>query len=152
MTSAEADALIDQLVEGVRLQGPGMSEPEQVTLSAGIIHVTHDDELHDALRLADQALYAAKARSVWQADGTIDELNNGLFQEITSMMMAQPHMTAVGTHLLFMAKNVERIGDHCTNIAEIVFAIVEGAPLEDDRPKADRTSLTMVQPSLATQS
>ncbi|MEN8723669.1 MAG: phosphate signaling complex protein PhoU [Alphaproteobacteria bacterium] len=130
-----------------------LNQSPQQRSTQGLIRMIHavQAQLGDVLD-AFSALDAAKARSVWQADGTIDELNNGLFQEITSMMMAQPHMTAVGTHLLFMAKNVERIGDHCTNIAEIVFAIVEGAPLEDDRPKADRTSLTMVQPSLAAQS
>lgn len=112
---------------------------------ARMIHAVQG-QLGDVLD-AFSALDAAKARAVWQADGTIDELNNGLFQEITSMMMAQPDLIAVGAHLLFMAKNTERIGDHCTNIAEIVYALVEGSQLDQDRPKADRTSLTMVQPA-----
>ncbi len=125
-----------------------LNQSPQQRSTQGLIRMIHavQTQLGDVLD-AFSALDADKARSVWQADGTIDELNNGLFQEITSMMMDQPHMIAVGTHLLFMAKNVERIGDHCTNIAEIIVAIVEGAPLDDDRPKADRTSLTMVQPT-----
>lgn len=96
----------------------------------------------DAASAEDEAL----ARKVWEQDGSIDELNNALFQEITSLMMAEPDTIKVATHFLFIAKNLERVGDHCTNVAELVFALKTGKPLTDDRPKADRTSLTLVNP------
>lgn len=86
-----------------------------------------------------------KARAVWEYDEAIDDLNNSLFRELLTYMMENPRNITACTHLLFMAKNVERIGDHCTNIAEIVFALSTGISLGDDRPKTDDTSLTMVQ-------
>jgi len=55
-------------------------------------------------------------------------------------MMEDPRNITFCTHLLFCAKNVERMGDHTTNIAETVYYIVEGRPLSDERPKADLTS------------
>ena len=61
-------------------------------------------------------------------------------------MMENPRNITACTHLLFMAKNVERIGDHCTNIAEIVYVQVTGESLGDARPKGDRTSLTLMEP------
>jgi phosphate transport system protein len=56
-------------------------------------------------------------------------------------MMEDPHNIAFCTHLLFCAKNIERMGDHATNIAETVYYMVEGRPLAGERPKADFTSV-----------
>jgi phosphate transport system protein len=83
---------------------------------------------------------AAEALDVWRNDLEIDALNNSLFRESLTYMMENPRNITFCTHLLFCAKNIERIGDHTTNIAETVYYIVEGRTLSE-RPKADLTSI-----------
>jgi phosphate transport system protein len=90
---------------------------------------------------------AAKAVAVWKGDEEIDAMYTSLFRELLTYMMEEPRNITFSTHLLFCAKNVERIGDHATNIAETVYFIVEGVPLRDGRPKRDTTSFTLAQPS-----
>lgn len=82
----------------------------------------------------------AGALDVWRKDQEIDALNNSLFRELLTYMMEDPRNIAFCTHMLFCAKNIERMGDHATNIAETVYYIVEGRPLPEERPKADLTS------------
>ena len=71
-------------------------------------------------------------------------VNNSLFRELLTYMMEDPRNITFCTHLLFCAKNIERMGDHATNIAETVHYMVEGRALADERPKGDTTSLTTV--------
>ncbi len=78
---------------------------------------------------------AALARQVWIRDEEIDRLYNSLFRELLTYMMEDPRTITYGAHLLFCAKNIERIGDHCTNIAEAVTYIVTGQPITEERPK-----------------
>jgi phosphate transport system protein len=82
----------------------------------------------------------AGALDVWRKDQEIDALNNSLFRELLTYMMEDPRNIAFCTHMLFCAKNIERMGDHATNIAETVYYIVEGRALPEERPKADLTS------------
>jgi phosphate transport system protein len=82
----------------------------------------------------------AEALDVWRKDQEVDALNTSLFRELLTYMMENPHNITFCTHLLFCAKNIERMGDHATNIAETVYYIVEGRPLTEERPKADVTS------------
>ncbi|HEX2137537.1 MAG TPA: phosphate signaling complex protein PhoU [Microvirga sp.] len=89
---------------------------------------------------------AAAAATVWARDGSIDALNNSLFRELLTYMMEDPRSISSCAHLLFCAKNIERIGDHCTNIAETVHYLVTGEPLAGDRPKDDRSSFAVVKP------
>ena len=86
----------------------------------------------------------AEALEVWRKDQEIDALNNSLFRELLTYMMENPRNITFCTHLLFCAKNIERMGDHATNIAETVYYIVQGRPLLDERPKADLTSQQML--------
>ena len=67
-----------------------------------------------------------------------------LFRELLTYMMEDPRHITLCTHLLFCAKNIERIGDHATNIAETVHYVVVGEPLTDERPKSDTTSFTTI--------
>jgi phosphate transport system protein len=90
---------------------------------------------------------AVKAMDVWERDAPVDELYNSLFRELLTYMMEDARSITPCTHLLFAAKNVERMGDHVTNLAEIVFYLVNGEILEDTRPKGDRTSFTVLRPS-----
>lgn len=85
-----------------------------------------------------------KAMAVWQRDDEIDAMYTSLFRELLTYMMEDARNITACTHLLFAAKNLERIGDHATNIAEMVHYLVHGAPLTDERPKADESSLTAV--------
>jgi phosphate transport system protein len=81
---------------------------------------------------------------VWARDGEIDEIYNSLFRELLTYMMEDPRTIGLCTHLLFVAKNIERSGDHCTNIAEVVYHMVRAGHLSAARPKADTTSETSV--------
>ena len=85
---------------------------------------------------------AEKALQVWRSDGEIDAVNNSLFRELLTYMMEDQHKISVCIHLMFCAKNIERIGDHATNIAETIYYMVEGHILTDERPKSDTTSST----------
>jgi len=89
---------------------------------------------------------ANAAVTVWKRDEEIDELYNSLFRELLTYMMEDPRKIGPSTHLLFIAKNFERIGDHATNIAEIVHYVVTGAKMGDARPKSDITSSTSITP------
>ena len=89
---------------------------------------------------------AAKADEVWAADEPVDEIYNGIFREMLTFMMEDPRNITAATHLLFVAKNLERIGDHATNIAETVHYAVRGESLPDDRPKADISASAVVRP------
>jgi phosphate transport system protein len=87
----------------------------------------------------------AGALKVWHGDEEIDALNTSLFRELLTFMMEDPRNITFCTHLMFCAKNIERIGDHATNIAETVYYIAEGRPLTEERPKADLTSKETLQ-------
>jgi phosphate transport system protein len=78
-----------------------------------------------------------RAVAVWSNDGGIDKLYNSLFRELLTYMMEDPRNISFCTHLLFSAKNIERIGDHATNIAERVYYVVTGGTLTISRPKGD---------------
>jgi len=82
---------------------------------------------------------------VWERDDEIDAMYTSLFRELLTYMMEDPRTITFCTHLLFCAKNLERIGDHATNIAETVHYLITGAPLVDERPKKDTTSTTSVE-------
>ena len=83
---------------------------------------------------------------MWNADKELDEMYASLFREFLTYMMEDPRNIGPCTHLLFMAKNIERIGDHATNIAENLYYLVHGTPLIEARPKGDGSSLEVVAP------
>lgn len=87
-----------------------------------------------------------KAVEVWEADEEVDGLYTSLFRELLTYMMEDPRHITPCTHLLFIAKNLERIGDHATNIAEIIHFQVEGELLAERRPKADASNYTVLEP------
>jgi phosphate transport system protein len=78
-----------------------------------------------------------RARTVWQRDQEVDEHYDSIFRELLTYMMADPRTITSCAHLLFVAKNLERIGDHATNIAEIILYEVTGEQITDQRPKLD---------------
>lgn len=84
----------------------------------------------------EQALY------VWKKDEDLDALYNSIFRELLTYMMEDTRNISFSTHLLFGAKNIERIGDHATNIAENIHYMVTGNLLTEDRPKSDNTAFS----------
>src|SRR6202158_6023853 len=90
---------------------------------------------------------ADKALVVWTRDEELDQMYSSLFREFLTYMMEDPRNIGTCTHLLFMAKNIERIGDHATNIAENLYYLVHGTPLTHARPKGDKSSLEVVAPN-----
>ena len=76
-----------------------------------------------------------KARDVWAKDVELDALEDSIFRDLLTSMMEDPRNIGFCTSLLFVSKNIERIGDHATNIAETVFYLVTGSTLPADRPK-----------------
>ena len=87
---------------------------------------------------------ADRALDVWARDEELDEQYTGLFRELLTYMMEDPRNITPCTHLLFMAKNLERIGDHATNIAENVYFLVHGAQITQTRRKGDATAAPAV--------
>jgi phosphate transport system protein len=88
---------------------------------------------------------SAKAIEVWRSDRVVDDIYNALFRELITYMMEDPRNITPCTHLLFIAKNLERIGDHATNIAETVYYAVEGEVIPDVRPKGDTSAYAIVR-------
>ena len=98
--------------------------------------MTQIDVVLDAYQTRD----GAKAADVRAKDGEIDAIHTSVFRELLTYMLEDNRNIAMCTHLLFCAKNIERIGDHATNIAETLHYVLTGEMLEDDRPKADASS------------
>jgi phosphate transport system protein len=82
----------------------------------------------------------ARARAVWTDDAELDALEDSVFRDLLTFMMEDPRDISFCTHLLFCSKNIERIGDHTTNIAETVIYLVTGEAMPTDRPKVKAPS------------
>jgi phosphate transport system protein len=93
-------------------------------------------QLHQVLD-AYASRETAEAVRVWYMDEEVDEHYNSLFREMLTYMMEDPRTIGLSAHLLFIAKNLERIGDHSTNIAETIYFLESGEPLTSERPKSD---------------
>jgi phosphate transport system protein len=94
-------------------------------------YLQHDAQLALAVRARDQE---------------VDALYSSLFREILTYMMEDPRTITACSHLMFMAKNIERIGDHATNIAEMTYFLITGQSLADERPKGDRSNTEGLAP------
>ncbi len=113
------------------------AEPIQLTRSVermGKIAATHLKQVLDAY--ANKDVQAAIA--VWNSDDNIDAHYNSLFRELLTYMIEDPRTISSCAHLLFIAKNLERIGDHGTNIAEYIHFLVTGEEIVTERPRADQ--------------
>lgn len=114
---------------------------------AGLAHMAqlvqeHLKTIIDAIGEGD----ADKAVQVWRSDQIVDDMYNAIFRELITYMMEDPRNITPCTHLLFIAKNLERIGDHETNIAEMVHYAVKGEVLPDARPKGNSAAYAVVRP------
>ena len=98
------------------------------------------NQLHHVVH-SFQARDAEEAVEVWKSDEDVDALHNTTFRQLLTYMMEDPGNISLGMHLLFCAKNIERIGDHTTNIAESVHYILRGVTIPGERPKLNVTNL-----------
>jgi phosphate transport system protein len=124
---------------------------DQFNIPSPLSGVAHMSRLvQESLKAVIDALGendADKAVEVWQSDEPIDAIYNALFRELITYMMEDPRNITPCTHLLFIAKNLERIGDHATNMAEMIYYAVKGEPMPDGRPKGDNSPYAVVRPS-----
>lgn len=109
---------------------PVVIVPEMARAVIGMIR-----DVLDAFVDRDVAL----ARAVCDRDQQVDDFYNSLFRSLLTFMMENPHYITPSTHLLFVAKNLERIGDHATSVGEMVYFAMTGEYIID-RPKTDDTS------------
>ena len=122
----------------------GQFQPQKIVVGVqhmGDLVLGQLKDVLDAYAQQDEA----KALDVWRRDGAIDALYTSLFRELLTYMMEDPRNISFCTHLLFCAKNIERIGDHTTKIAETIHYLVTGETLTAERPKDDRSNFATVE-------
>ncbi len=88
------------------------------------------------------------AMTVWKGDEEVDAICTSLFRELLTYMMEDPRNISFCIHLMFCAKNIERIGDHATNIAETVFYMIEGQQIQSQRPRGEPSNFAPSRPEL----
>lgn len=113
----------------------GQGEPARGLTDLGRFARAMVEDIMRAYATADAAL----ADEVWKRDRDLDEMYSGLFRELLTYMMEDPRRISATIQTLFMARDIERIGDRATNIAEMVRYLVSGRREEEERPKADTT-------------
>ncbi len=111
----------------------------EARLPRALVGLKHMNELATELMKDVLDAYAQRdverARAVWMRDAELDALEDSVFRDLLTHMMEDPRNISFCAHLLFCSKNIERIGDHATNIAETVFYLVTGEAIPGERPK-----------------
>ncbi|MEO0912631.1 MAG: phosphate signaling complex protein PhoU [Pseudomonadota bacterium] len=135
---------IGDLAKNISKRAMTFSKVGPVTVTSSIVRMGRATlaQLSEVLN-AYTARDTARAVAVWQKDVDIDEMYNALFREVVTYMMEDSRMIGAGSQMLFIAKNLERIGDHTTHVSEMIYYIVEGEPLGDDRPKGEPLGLDL---------
>ncbi|MEL6311427.1 MAG: phosphate signaling complex protein PhoU [Pseudomonadota bacterium] len=133
---------VGDLSKNIARRAVYLASVRPVRLSSSIVRMGQQTlgqltEVLDAFTSRDTALAVA----IWRRDVEIDEIYNAIFREVVTYMMEDPRTIGLGSQLLFIAKNLERIGDHTTHLGEMIYYIVEGEPLGDDRPKGEPLGL-----------
>lgn len=121
-----------------------LEQPTQSSIT-GVVRMGRASlrQLSDIIN-AFQSSNLAAAAAIWGGDTDLDELYNSLYRDLMQSMTEDSAKVAAGAHLLFIAKNFERIGDHATNIAEAIHFVETGSPFAESRPKGDDTSAMTV--------
>ena len=130
---------IGDLAKSTARRGLELARARPARIGGSVVRMGHAvqkqlAEVLDAFASRDSAL----AVQVWRRDVEIDEFYNALFRELVTYMMEDPRTITLGSHYMFIAKNLERIGDHATHIAEMTYYVVEGEPLSGERPRGPR--------------
>lgn len=121
----------------------GMAQPKKLVYGLEHLSELALTQLTEVLN-AYSARSASLAQAIRDRDEEIDAIYTSLFRELLTYMMEDPRNITACTHLLFCAKNIERIGDHATNIAETVYYSATGTELSTDRPKDDESATVVV--------
>lgn len=133
---------IGDLAKNIGKRGLAMAEGRPGKISGSLFAMGKQTQRQltdvlDALNSRDTDLAVA----IWNRDVELDDAYNAIFREVVTYMMEDPRVIGHGSQLLFIAKNLERIGDHTTHVSEGIYYIVKGEPLGDDRPKGDPVGL-----------
>ena len=126
---ADYGANISRRVLMMDAQKPLLRQPPVLLFRMGEL-VQH---MMGAVQKAFQTHSRDAAKQAWKEDEEVDHLYNALLRELLTYMMEDPRCIGLGAHYLFIAKNIERIGDHVTNLAEIIAVMVRGKPLKELR-------------------
>lgn len=118
----------------VKIAGAGRMPRAIIGLKS--MHEYAAQQLKDVLD-AYSSRNADAARDVWTRDAELDALEDSVFRDLLTFMMEDPRNITFCTHLLFCSKNIERIGDHTTNIAETVIYVATGEAPALERPKGE---------------
>jgi phosphate transport system protein len=116
-------------------------EPARSLVKLGRFSTTMVQDAMRAFATSDDAL----AQDVWGRDRQLDEMYTAFYRELIAYMMEDVHRIAQGAHILFIARDIERVGDRATNIAEMSIYRTRGVPLGEERPKADATKTLTLQ-------
>lgn len=137
---------IGDLAKNIAKRAIPLSSARPVKLTTSIVRMGRQTltQLSDVLN-AHASRDVDLAVQIWNQDYEIDELYNAIFREVVTYMMEDSRLIGVGSQLMFIAKNLERIGDHSTHISEMVYYIVTGDSLGDDRPKGEPTGIDFVE-------
>ena len=136
---------IGDLAKNIAKRAIPLSSARPIKLTASIVRMGRQTltQLSDVLN-AHASRDVDLAVQIWNQDVEIDEMYNALFREVVTYMVEDSRLIGVGAQLMFIAKNLERIGDHATQISEMVYYIVRGESLGDDRPKGEPTGTDFV--------
>ncbi|MBP7000043.1 phosphate signaling complex protein PhoU [Amaricoccus sp.] len=136
---------IGDLAKNIAKRAIPLSSSRTVKLTNSIVRMGRATlaQLSDVLN-AHASRDVDLAVQIWNQDYEIDEMYNAIFRELVTYMVEDSRLIGVGAHLLFLAKNLERIGDHTTHISEMVYYIVTGQRLGDDRPKGEPSGIEFV--------
>lgn len=126
------------LAKNIAKRAIPLSSARSVKVTASIVRMGRQTliQLSDVLN-AHASRDVEMALQIWNQDYEIDEMYNAIFREVVTYMVEDSRLIGSGAQLMFIAKNLERIGDHTTQIAEMVHYIVRGESLGDDRPKGE---------------
>lgn len=135
---------IGDLAKNIAKRAVYLAEGKPGRISASLVRMGQQTmaqltEILDAYVSRDTDLAVA----IWRRDAELDETYNAIFREVVTYMMEDARLIGLGSQLLFIAKNLERIGDHTTHVAENIYYIVKGEPLGDDRPKGEPIGLDL---------
>jgi phosphate transport system protein len=129
---------VGDMAKSIARRSTKLTKTDEVQLSRSIERMCKSaSQLLRAVLDAYSQRDAKAAINVWFQDESLDEHYNSIFRELITFMMEDPRTITTCTHLHFIAKNIERIGDHCTNMAEVVHFLVTGEDIVTSRPKAN---------------
>lgn len=130
---------VGDLAKSIARRVPTLNESDPTPFAGSVdrmgkLVLSHVHQVLDAYTTGE----TSRAVGVWERDDDVDEHYNALFRELVQAMADDSQMIGPGAHLLFVAKNLERIGDHATNIAEVIHYLVTGREIASERPRGPR--------------